>query len=335
MLADCPLSSRTQKIKDRLNRKEAESKIPAPAGGIGTGQRVLSETFCINRLEEIRRMAGNAKLRDFINSTLPDNNYLEVTQVFRRFLRENSAGNPPYFCVSAAILGRLVHNFKEEYITKDKEWRISVEFDFHVDEVVDQAKESMSKDATATRMRNQSLIDKQRRLIADAHAQCEMARMKEASLAYGEALNQQLKTLQESTITEDTLNEEMVHASQSNRDRIQRMTAIPPFVMDEDRLQLQIRCAVAEEKAENLQQELCAIQETDAKEKAESSLQKELEDLRKKHAKVTERYSRQSKVNKDVMKESLTLHCDNAALEAKIGKVSSDYNKLKRAAQNG
>jgi hypothetical protein len=42
--------------------EEAESKLPASAGGISTGQRVLSETFCINRLKEIRLLAGNVKL---------------------------------------------------------------------------------------------------------------------------------------------------------------------------------------------------------------------------------------------------------------------------------
>jgi hypothetical protein len=77
-----------------------------------------------------------------------------------------------------------------------------------VDEVVEEAKESMSLDATAIRMRNQNLFDKQSRLIADAHAKCEMAiaeahaRKKESSLAYGTALDQQLKTLQESAIAE-------------------------------------------------------------------------------------------------------------------------------------
>jgi hypothetical protein len=214
---------------------------------------------------------------------------------------------------------------------------MTVEFDLHVDELVEEAKESMSLDATAIRMRNQSLIDKQSKLIADAHAQCEMAiaeahaQMKEASLAYGTALDRQFKALQESTITEDTLIDEMVHASQSTRDHIQQMTAIPPLVMDDDRLQLQIRCAAAEEKAENHQEELQALLESAAEGKL-AKLQK-FEDLLGKHTKVQERYSRQSKLNKYIMKESLTLHSDNAALEAKIGKVSSDYNKLKHAAK--
>jgi hypothetical protein len=55
--------------------------------------------------------------------------------------------------------------------------------------------------------------------------------MKDASKAYGdayeEALNQQLKTVIESTITEDTLNQEMGIEANAHRDSIQRMTAIP------------------------------------------------------------------------------------------------------------
>ncbi len=45
------------------------------------------------------------------------------------------------------------------------------------------------------------------------------------------------------------------HAFHSHRDRIQQMRALPPHIMDEDRRQLQIRCAAAEEKAENLKME--------------------------------------------------------------------------------
>ncbi len=88
------------------------------------------------------------------------------------------------------------------------------------------------------------------RLLLDAHNRCEAAlavvhsRMKDASKAYGdayeEALDQQLKTVIESTITEDILNQDMVIAANAHMDSIQRMTAIPPLVMDENRLQLQI-----------------------------------------------------------------------------------------------
>ncbi len=49
------------------------------------------------------------------------------------------------------------------------------------------------------------------------------------------ALQQQLKIIQDSTITEDTMIEEMMHAAHAHRDRIQQMKALPPLVMDEDR----------------------------------------------------------------------------------------------------
>jgi hypothetical protein len=51
----------------------------------------------------------------------------------------------------------------------------------------------------------------------------------------------------------------MVIAANAHRDSIQRMTAISPLVMDKNRLQLQIRCAAAEEKAEDLQLDLQAL----------------------------------------------------------------------------
>jgi hypothetical protein len=108
-------------------------------------------------------------------------------------------------------------------------------------------------------MRNQNLVDQQHKLREEARDQCVNAfmganrRMKETSEAYGLALESQLKSLEESTITEDTLLDEMVHASQFQRDRIRTATASPPLVMDADRLQLQVGCAAAEEKAEQLQ----------------------------------------------------------------------------------
>ena len=60
----------------------------------------------------------------------------------------------------------------------------------------------------------------------DVTIQCENAlvdanrRMKETSDAYVMALESQLRLLEESTITEDTLLDEMLHASQFHRDRI-------------------------------------------------------------------------------------------------------------------
>ncbi len=74
-LGDCPLSPRTQALKDARNariervlaeanrfREQSQEKFPA--------QRVLSEAFCINRLDRIRKLAGNERLKDFIHKRL-------------------------------------------------------------------------------------------------------------------------------------------------------------------------------------------------------------------------------------------------------------------------
>ncbi len=240
LMDDSPLSPKSQALRTKRMakveidlaeakrfREQSQERPLAPPGNDFIGQRVLGEAFCINRLEEIRQFAGNKKLKDFTDGFERDVREEEITHLFRRFRRENIKGDPPYFCVSAAILGRLTHTFKEEYISKDKARRTAIELDLHVDEIVEQAKESMSQDATAIRMQTQNFIDKKNRLLLDAHNRCEAAlavvnsRMKDASKAYGdayeEALNQHLKIVTESTITEDTLNQEMVTAANAHR----------------------------------------------------------------------------------------------------------------------
>jgi hypothetical protein len=85
----------------------------------------------------------------------------------------------------------------------------------------------------------------------------------------------------ESTITEDTLNQEMVLASQAHRESIEKMTAIAPLVVDEDKHQLQIKCAAAEEKADELQRELRILKRGDPAGQL-VIVRKELDDLREK-----------------------------------------------------
>ncbi len=126
-------------------RKQAQKRLLAPPGNNLIGQRVLGESFFINRLEEIRQFADNTKLKDFKDGFERDVREKEITHLFRRFRRENVKGDPPYFCVSASMLGRLTHTFKEEYISKDKVRRTALELELHVNEIKEQAKESMSQ----------------------------------------------------------------------------------------------------------------------------------------------------------------------------------------------
>ncbi len=98
--------------------------------------------------------------------------------------------------------------------------------------------------------------------------------------AYEEALDQQLQSVLASTITEDTLNQEMEVAAQAHRDRIRGITAVPPPLMDEDMLQLQARCATLEQEVEDFRAQLQAHREHDAVGKL-ATLQKRMEKTQK------------------------------------------------------
>ena len=123
------------------------------------------------------------------------------------------------------------------------------------------------------------------------------------------------------------MNQEMEIAAQAHRDRIHGMTAIPPLLMDEDRLQLQTRCATLEQQAEDLRDQLHAYQEQNA------SLQKEKEKIQK-----------ESEGQEDTLEaltlESSKLRGDNEGLRSllqdcgrRAAKVDVNFNRMKRAMQ--
>jgi hypothetical protein len=137
------LSSSQQSDGIRIN-SNISTQVNVEKESVPQPQRVLGEAFCITRLDKIRELDGDLKLRDFTNGLDRDPREGEITHLFRRFSRENVGGDPPFFCVSASIMGRLVHTFKEEYISNDKKRTASLELDLHVDEIMESAKESMA-----------------------------------------------------------------------------------------------------------------------------------------------------------------------------------------------
>jgi hypothetical protein len=294
-------------------------------------QLVLGEAFCITRLKEIRQLAGNLYLRNFTDGANRDHREKEIQHLFRRFLRQNGPDNPPFFCVSAAILGRLIHTFKEEHISQDLHRHASDELTRYVDEVLQQSKDSLAQDAAAIRDRTQRHIDRQNRLIETANYQATAAfeenhaRMRDTMRAYSEALDQQLQTVLASTITEDTLNQEMEIAALAQRDPIREMTAVPPLLMDEDMLQLQTRCAILEQEAEDLRAQLQVHREYDAVGKL-AILHKRMEGIQKELEEQTGAV--------DVLtQEKINLLRDKSTLQLRAAKVDTEVRRMKRAIQ--
>jgi hypothetical protein len=67
-------------------------------------------------LAEIRQFVGVAKLENFRNGFVRYTREAEVARIFGRFQQENGKGDPPYYCVSASMVGRLAHTFREDYL---------------------------------------------------------------------------------------------------------------------------------------------------------------------------------------------------------------------------
>jgi hypothetical protein len=88
-------------------RDEAQEKIPASPIENPIAQRVLTEAFCVNRLKEIRQLAGDSKLKDFTKGYEREVREEEISCILKRFRRENVDGDPPYFCVSAEVVGMV------------------------------------------------------------------------------------------------------------------------------------------------------------------------------------------------------------------------------------
>ena len=77
----------------RFRDHEHENQRP-PGEQPLPGQRVLTETFFVNRLEEIRQFAGDAKLGNFKDGFGRDTREEEIARIFGRFQRENNKGDP-------------------------------------------------------------------------------------------------------------------------------------------------------------------------------------------------------------------------------------------------
>jgi hypothetical protein len=163
-------------VQERTSVPPAENpSVPVPLTENPTGQRVLTETFFVNRLAETRQFAGVAKLENFKNGFGRYTREGDIARIFRRFQRENVKGDPPYYCVSASMIGRLTHTFREDYLDEDRVRRASCELALHADEVTEEAKKSMQDEARIFQRRTKDLIDRKHKMLRESHRECEIA----------------------------------------------------------------------------------------------------------------------------------------------------------------
>ena len=183
-------------------------------------------------------------------------------------------------------------------------------------------------------------------MLRESQRECKMAlaavqsRMKEAFDGYGDAferaLSEDQKVVTESTITEDTLKKEMLMAANAHAESIKKMKAHPPLFLDDTRIQLQLRAAKAEEKADDLQRELQAMAGKDSKVEI-ARLQKELEasweelgKLRKVTQDLHEQLRKASSAQDLKVKEAQADNTIMVALKKKLEAANGEIESLKR-----
>ena len=128
----------------------------------------------------------------------------------------------------------------------------------------------------------------------------------------------------------------MLAAADAHRDSIQKMTAIPPLFMDDTRINLQIRVAAAEEKAEDLQRELQVIAGKNSNGEI-TSLRKELEksweelgELRKVNQSLNEQLGKVNSAQDLMRREAQTDETIMVGLKKKLEAAQSEIESLKR-----
>ena len=89
-------SSSSQPAEPIRNNSDVSLQVSVDKEAKPQAQRVLGEASCITRLKEIRELAGDLHLRDFTDGSNRDHRERQITRLFRRFLRENVDGDPPF-----------------------------------------------------------------------------------------------------------------------------------------------------------------------------------------------------------------------------------------------
>ena len=121
-------------------------------------------------------------------------------------------------------------------------------------------------------------------------------------------------------------------AALAQRDRIRAMTAVPPLLMDEDMLQLQTRCAVLEQEAEDLRAQLQAHRKHDSGREF-ARLRKSMEKIQKEALRIQKELEEQTDAVELLTLENTRLLQDKSLLQLKVTKVDTEVRQMKRAHQ--
>ncbi len=179
---------------------------------------VMDMRLCINNLDTMRMEAGSFPLKEFSDYWAPDNQKTTPnkpsTFVPNRLVSgtnplwapfydggqtrlgsdgsmENDPDDPPFFRVSAELLGRSLHIMKRRYVDDDEKRKTDKDLCDHIESLTLVVKGKMTDAGRIITDGRENLLRKHEELMATTHD-----RMAEASRLYREAVDKHVATLQ-------------------------------------------------------------------------------------------------------------------------------------------
>jgi hypothetical protein len=198
--------------------QDESSSATTPARSTASTTPVMDMRFCIDHLNVIRNEAGDFPLSGFSDYWAPDhpkttpnraNTFVPLrmlkgsSPLWGPFYdsgqnRQGSDGapepdpnHPPFFRVSAELLGRMLHTFKRWYVDDDLKKKTSDVLSRHVQAETEYAKTKVSQAAQHIRDNRDSIINEHKQMIAASHAS-----LTEASKVFKETVDKHVAALQ-------------------------------------------------------------------------------------------------------------------------------------------
>jgi hypothetical protein len=152
---------------------------------------VMDMQYCVMNLSDFRTLAGKNQLSKFSDFWAPDHhNTTPMKPAFTpeklvagkepllaRFYdagRTTAGGevdplNPPYFHISRELMGKVIHTLRLEYISDDKNAKMSEEFKEHLKNVLAPLEATLANSATRLEEHHVASMEQHEKLVKDAH----------------------------------------------------------------------------------------------------------------------------------------------------------------------
>jgi hypothetical protein len=321
-------------------RSQAEASSETTPARLATSiTPVLDMRFCIEHLEVIRNEAGNSPLSDFSDYWAPDhsktNPNLPNTFVPVRMLQGSSLlwgpfynsgqdmrgsdgapepdpNHPPYFRVSAELLGRMLHTFKRQYVEDDLRRTTCDLLTSHIKAETEHAKARVSQAAQNIRDKRDSIIGEHDRMI-----EASQANLREASKVFKETVDKHVAALQTTVQSGASIAQNFVEVTENARRTILASRVSPSLKLDHKELGFVKQLKELQETHHKLSSQHELLQAT------KSRIAEQLNSAREANKKA-------SLVTANLEEKVKSLEHDKLGLELKQIKLKGEMETLKR-----